>query len=63
MMNNLLAAAFVILAIMQWNWRFLLGAMYFGWIIQWGLRALAREDPQWWQVYRQYVKKPLVREP
>jgi type IV secretory pathway TrbD component len=61
--NNLVAAGFVILTIMTWNWRFLLGAIWFGWAVQWLIRLLGRHDPKWWHKYLRYNRQPLVREP
>jgi type IV secretory pathway TrbD component len=63
LMTNLIAAGFVILAIMQWNWRFLPGALVFGGLIQWVLRVLANHDPKRWQKYMCTHNQPLVREP
>jgi type IV secretory pathway TrbD component len=60
--TNLTAAAFVILAIMTWNWRFLPGALFFGGPIQWLLRVLADYDPKRWQKYVRTIGQPLVRE-
>jgi type IV secretory pathway TrbD component len=45
-LNNLVAAGFVILTIITWNPRFLFGALFFGWGIQWLIRVLGRHDPQ-----------------
>src|SRR5215831_13746425 len=63
LMTNLIAAGFVILAIMQWNWRFLPGALFFGGPVQWALRVLADHDPKCWQKYMRTRNQPLVREP
>jgi type IV secretory pathway TrbD component len=60
--TNLTAAAFVILAIMTWNWRFLPGALFFGGPIQWLLRVMADHDPKRWQKYLRSIRQPLVRE-
>jgi type IV secretory pathway TrbD component len=60
--TNLIAALFVILAIMTWNWRFLPGALFFGGPIQWLLRVLADYDPKRWQKYLRTLNQPLVRE-
>jgi type IV secretory pathway TrbD component len=62
LMTNLIAAGFVILAIMQWNWRFLPGALFFGGPIQWLLRVMADHDPKRWQKYMRTINQPLVRE-
>jgi type IV secretory pathway TrbD component len=62
-LNNLLAAGFVIMTVMTWNWRFLLGAVFFGMAVQWLLRVLGRKDPHWWRKYRRYSQRPLIREP
>jgi len=62
MATNLIAAGFVILAIMQWNWRFLPGAAFFGGPIQWVLRVLADRDPKYWQKYIRTINQPLIRE-
>ena len=62
MATNLIAAGFVILAIMQWNWRFLPGALFFGGPIQWLLRVLADRDPKYWQKYIRSIGQPLIRE-
>ena len=59
--TNLIAAGFVILAIMQWNWRFLPGALFFGGPIQWLLRVLADRDPKYWQKYIRSIGQPLIR--
>jgi hypothetical protein len=61
--NNLVAAGFMILTIITWNWRFLLGAMFFGWGVQWLIRVLGRHDPKWWRKYRRYSQQPTMREP
>ena len=61
MATNLIAAGFVILAIMQWNWRFLPGALFFGGPIQWLLRVLADRDPKYWQKYIRSIGQPLIR--
>lgn len=61
--TNLTAAAFVMLAIMTWNWRFLPGALFFGGPIQWLLRVLASHDPRYWQKYVRALGQPLIREP
>jgi type IV secretory pathway TrbD component len=61
--NNLVAAGFVVLTIITWNWRFLLGAMFFGWGVQWLIRVLGRHDPKWWRKYRRYSQQPAIREP
>jgi type IV secretory pathway TrbD component len=63
LMNNLLAAGFVTLALMSWNWRYLLGAMFFGWPVQWLIRVLGRRDPNWFQIYLRANRQPLIREP
>jgi type IV secretory pathway TrbD component len=63
MINNLLAAGFGILTLMTWNWRFLLGALFFGWPVQWLIRMLGRDDPLYWQIYLRTRKRPLIREP
>ncbi len=63
MATNLIAAGFVILAIMQWNWRFLPGALFFGGPVQWLLRVLADRDPKYWQKYTRTINQPLIREP
>jgi hypothetical protein len=72
MATNLMAALFVILAIMSWNWRFLPGALFFGGPVQWLLRAMADRDPKRWQKYMRYErefssgffgKKLRIREP
>jgi type IV secretory pathway TrbD component len=60
--TNLLAAMFVLLAIMSWNWRFLPGALLFGGPIQWVLRVLADHDPKYWQKYMRSIGQPLMRE-
>lgn len=62
-LNNLIAAAFIMLTIMTWNIRFLVGAVYFGWCVQWLIRVLGRHDPKWWQKYIRYMQRPRVREP
>jgi type IV secretory pathway TrbD component len=61
--TNLLAAAFIVLAIMSWNWRFLPGALFFGGPIQWLLRVMADHDPKRWQKYVRTIGQPLIREP
>jgi type IV secretory pathway TrbD component len=61
MTTNLIAAAFVILAIMQWNWRMLPGALFFGGPVQYLLRAIASQDPRRWQKYVRSIGKPLIR--
>jgi type IV secretory pathway TrbD component len=61
--NNLVAAGFMILTIITWNWRFLLGAVFFGWGVQWLIRLLGRHDPKWWRKYRRYSQQPAIREP
>ena len=61
--TNLIAALFVLLAVMSWNWRFLPGALFFGGPIQWLLRVMAARDPKRWQKYIRTVRQPLVREP
>jgi type IV secretory pathway TrbD component len=61
--NNLVAAGFVILTIITWNWRFLLGAAFFGWGVQWLIRVLGRHDPKWWRKYRRYSQQLAIREP
>jgi hypothetical protein len=58
--NNLVAAGFVVLTIITWNWRFLLGAMFFGWGVQWLIRVLGRHDPKWWRKYRRYSQQPAI---
>lgn len=60
--TNLMAALFVLLTIMQWNWRFLPGALLFGGPIQWMLRVLADHDPKYWQKYMRSISQPLIRE-
>jgi type IV secretory pathway TrbD component len=62
-LNNLTAAGFVMLTIMTWNWRFLLGGLFFGLPVQWLLRVLGRRDPKWWRKYRRYNQRPFIREP
>ena len=62
MINNLLAAGFGILTLMTWNWRFVLGALFFGWPVQWLIRILGRDDPLYWQIYLRTRKRPLIRE-
>jgi len=57
-----MAALFVILAIMSWNWRFLPGAVFFGGPIQWLLGVLADYDPKRWQKYVRTLNQPLIRE-
>lgn len=61
MTTNLIAAAFVILAIMQWNWRMLPGALFFGGPVQWLLRVMAERDPKRWQKYMRSIGQPLIR--
>ena len=61
--TNLLAAGFIVLTIMSWNWRFLPGALFFGGPIQWLLRVMADQDPKRWQKYIRTIGQPLVREP
>ena len=65
--NNLVAAAFLTLTIITWNWHFILGAVFFGWPVQWLIRVLANEraggDPKLWQKYLRTVGQPLIREP
>ena len=61
--NNLLAAGFGILTLMSWNWRYLIGAFFFGWPVQWMIRALGRRDPKFWQKYVRTWNQPLIREP
>jgi len=56
--NNLLAAGFGTMALMSWNWRYLLGAALFGWPVQWLIRLLGRHDPQFRQVYFRATAKP-----
>ncbi|MBV8053924.1 MAG: VirB3 family type IV secretion system protein [Deltaproteobacteria bacterium] len=62
-LNNLTAAGFAILSLMKWNWRFALGAIFFGWPVQWLIRVLGRRDPKFWQKYQRTWNKPLIREP
>jgi len=61
--TNLLAAGFIVLTIMSWNWRFLPGALFFGGPIQWLLRVMADHDPKRWQKYVRTIGQPLIREP
>jgi type IV secretory pathway TrbD component len=61
--NNLIAAGFVVLTIITWNWRFLLGGAFFGWGVQWLIRVLGRHDPRWWRKYCRYSQQPIMREP
>jgi len=61
--NNLLAGGFVVLTIITWRWRFLLGGLFFGFGVQWLIRLLGRHDPRWWHKYLRYGRQPLVREP
>jgi type IV secretory pathway TrbD component len=62
-LNNLVAAGFATLTIMKWNWRFALGAIFFGWGVQYLIRRLGRRDPKFWQKYTHTWGKPLIREP
>lgn len=62
MVTNLIAAAFVILAIMQWNWRMLPGALFFGGPVQWLLRRLAEHDPKYWIKYLHTINQPLIHQ-
>jgi type IV secretory pathway TrbD component len=62
-LNNLVAAGFATLTIMRWNWHFALGAVFFGWGVQWLIRRLGRRDPKFWQKYQCTWRKPLIREP
>lgn len=59
-MTNLIASAFLILAIMGWNWRMLPGALFFGGPVQWLLRMMAQRDPRRWQKYLLSIRKPLI---
>src|SRR6516165_467273 len=51
MVNNLMAAGLGTMAVVTWNWRFLIGAAFFAWPLQWLIRMLGRHDPQFWQIY------------
>jgi type IV secretory pathway TrbD component len=62
MLNNLIAGGFVVLTIMKWNLYFLPGAVFFGYIVQRGIRVLGKRDPQFWRIYMRYRSRPLVRE-
>jgi hypothetical protein len=62
MVNNLIAAGLGTVAVITWNWRLLIGAVFFAWPVQWLIRMLGRHDAQWWQVYFRYRRRPLTRE-
>jgi hypothetical protein len=61
MVNNLMAARLGTMAIVTWNWRFLIGAAFFAWPVQWLIRMLGRHDPQFWQIYFRTRQRPLLR--
>ena len=62
MVNNLMAAGLGTMAVVTWNWRFLIGAAFFAWPVQWLIRMLGRHDPQFWQIYFRTRQRPLTRE-
>jgi type IV secretory pathway TrbD component len=59
----LTASAFGAMALMTRHWPPLLGALLFGWPVQWLIRMVGRHDPQWTQVYFRARRQPLIREP
>jgi type IV secretory pathway TrbD component len=62
-LNNLVAAGFGTLTIMKWDWHFAIGAVFFGWPVQYLIRRIGLRDPKFWQKYQRTWRKPLIREP
>ncbi|MBV8362150.1 MAG: hypothetical protein JO189_30085 [Deltaproteobacteria bacterium] len=64
LLNNVCGVGlFGFLAIMHLDWRWLIGALFFGGPVQWLIRLLARIDPQYSEVHARAIAQPAMLEP